>query len=687
MRTMGQNPEWSIVTELKKQYDVSSVAADTEIPTDLDVLLVAQPSSLTQKQIDNLTAYVKRGGPTLLFLDPLPVENPSIAPEVPRHAARRPVRRRSASRAEGRSEAVARPARARLADDRDRLEPVQPAPAAARPAAGGRLHRPGQRRRRTRSTRTTSSRRACKRSSPSSPACSGPRGARVPSSRPLLRTNAEGGTLPCDEATRAGCSAGMTAQPEPAATSRRARPTRSPPTSKGDAAGRRRLEPDKEKAKKPSAEAAEDPRDRDRRPRPDLRGVLRAPAAEGREPRARQRDVRAQLRRRAGRRRRVRRPPQAPAQAPDARPASRAQTKQFVDQFQARDEGRRGRGQRPARRSPRRTSTRRSTAVAPARTSTSGPRRSCSRNLRGGRQPPPRSPEGEHRGQEAADDPRKQGRERAEHPARSATASGGWPCSSSRCPRSLLGLLVFGFRDPPRELRREPEPARLSDVNSRRDRGYEAVPIVKPRFTRNDDDTRVCGKPWSSSSSRSCSPARRSCSCPTGPASNVASTTRASPSSPTSRTRSPAPTWRSSTSTASTASARQFKVMFKDGKWVIPSHHNYPADAKDRLAKTAGGRDGPDQGHDPLRQRRGPRGARRARPARPEGRVCKGRGKRVTLRDKSEKVLADFIIGKEVARPARPALRPRARSEADLRRQRQGRPLDPVRRLDRDQPA
>src|SRR5262245_66113457 len=38
-----------------------------------------------------------------------------------------------------------------------------------------------------------------------------------------------------------------------------------------------------------------------------------------------------------------------------------------------------------------------------------------------------------------------------------------------------------------------------------------------------------------------------------------------------------------------TATARQFKVMFKDGKWVIPSHHSYPADAKDRLAKTAGG--------------------------------------------------------------------------------------------------
>lgn len=83
-RSMGQTPEWSIVTELKKQYDVSSVSPDTPISSDLDVLLVAQPSSLTQKQIDNLTTHVRNGGPVLLFLDPMPYENPQIAPEVPR---------------------------------------------------------------------------------------------------------------------------------------------------------------------------------------------------------------------------------------------------------------------------------------------------------------------------------------------------------------------------------------------------------------------------------------------------------------------------------------------------------------------------------------------------------------------------------------------------------------------------
>jgi len=83
-RSFGQSPEWSIVTELRKQYEVSSVSADSPISDDLGVLLVAQPSSLTQPQIDNLTEYVKKGGPTLLLLDPFPVDNPQIAPEVPK---------------------------------------------------------------------------------------------------------------------------------------------------------------------------------------------------------------------------------------------------------------------------------------------------------------------------------------------------------------------------------------------------------------------------------------------------------------------------------------------------------------------------------------------------------------------------------------------------------------------------
>jgi len=38
-----------------------------------------------------------------------------------------------------------------------------------------------------------------------------------------------------------------------------------------------------------------------------------------------------------------------------------------------------------------------------------------------------------------------------------------------------------------------------------------------------------------------------------------------------------------------TGEALPFKVVFQEGKWSIPSHHDYPADGKDRLAKTAAG--------------------------------------------------------------------------------------------------
>ena len=82
------------------------------------------------------------------------------------------------------------------------------------------------------------------------------------------------------------------------------------------------------------------------------------------------------------------------------------------------------------------------------------------------------------------------------------------------------------------------------------------------------------------------------------------STTRGSRSSRTSRTRWPAPIWKSSTSMPSTATASRFRVMFKDKKWVIPSHYNYPADAQGPALEDGGGDHGPDQGHDPLEHRK-----------------------------------------------------------------------------------
>jgi hypothetical protein len=99
---------------------------------------------------------------------------------------------------------------------------------------------------------------------------------------------------------------------------------------------------------------------------------------------------------------------------------------------------------------------------------------------------------------------------------------------------------------------------------------------------------------------------------------------------------------------AATGRPMPFKVMLRDGRWVIPSHYDYPADAKDRLARTAAGiidlvrdtyRGDRPEDHkvmgvlDPLD----------SKTFSPDG-----LGKRVTLRDNTDRVLADLIIGKTI---------------------------------------
>ncbi len=95
-----------------------------------------------------------------------------------------------------------------------------------------------------------------------------------------------------------------------------------------------------------------------------------------------------------------------------------------------------------------------------------------------------------------------------------------------------------------------------------------------------------------------------------------------------------------------TATARPFKLEFRKNRWVIPSHNDYPVDAGGRLAKTAAAlmdlrkdevASDAVQDHaaygvvDPLDQKAA---------------SLTGRGKRVTLRDAHQAVLADYILGK-----------------------------------------
>lgn len=101
-----------------------------------------------------------------------------------------------------------------------------------------------------------------------------------------------------------------------------------------------------------------------------------------------------------------------------------------------------------------------------------------------------------------------------------------------------------------------------------------------------------------------------------------------------------------------TATASPFSVEFKDGLWRIPTRFNYPADAKDRLAKVAtsiiglkrdalAGKTVEEQAEFQVLD-----------PKAEKAENLKGIGNRLTLKNGSN-VLADYIIGKQV--PGRPS--------------------------------
>ncbi|MEE8149218.1 MAG: Gldg family protein [candidate division Zixibacteria bacterium] len=89
-QTMANNPPWSIVLELSKQYEVVHISPDVAIEEDIQALLVVLPSSLTQPQLDNLEQYIVSGKPTMLLVDPLPAFNMALSPALPADAQRNP---------------------------------------------------------------------------------------------------------------------------------------------------------------------------------------------------------------------------------------------------------------------------------------------------------------------------------------------------------------------------------------------------------------------------------------------------------------------------------------------------------------------------------------------------------------------------------------------------------------------
>jgi hypothetical protein len=98
----------------------------------------------------------------------------------------------------------------------------------------------------------------------------------------------------------------------------------------------------------------------------------------------------------------------------------------------------------------------------------------------------------------------------------------------------------------------------------------------------------------------------------------------------------------------STATARPLKIEFRKGRWVVASHHNYPVELGDRLARLAAGL--VDLRKDMVRSDSAEEHAQFGVIDPLDTRVATltGRGKRVTLRDARGDVLADYIFGKPV---------------------------------------
>lgn len=80
MSSMRSSAEWRIQRELKKQYKVVEVSPDSKIEDEVDVLIAAMPSSLTDPQMANFVDYVKSGKPVLALDDPLPLVDPRMSP-------------------------------------------------------------------------------------------------------------------------------------------------------------------------------------------------------------------------------------------------------------------------------------------------------------------------------------------------------------------------------------------------------------------------------------------------------------------------------------------------------------------------------------------------------------------------------------------------------------------------------
>ena len=92
-QSFRSSPSWPVVDELKKQYEVVQVNPTGALPEDLDGLMVALPSSLSQEELDTVRGFIESGIPALLLVDPMPVVNLGLSPSEQAGANQNPFMR------------------------------------------------------------------------------------------------------------------------------------------------------------------------------------------------------------------------------------------------------------------------------------------------------------------------------------------------------------------------------------------------------------------------------------------------------------------------------------------------------------------------------------------------------------------------------------------------------------------
>src|ERR1700722_20075173 len=92
-----------------------------------------------------------------------------------------------------------------------------------------------------------------------------------------------------------------------------------------------------------------------------------------------------------------------------------------------------------------------------------------------------------------------------------------------------------------------------------------------------------------------------------------------------------------------TASVKIFKVEYRDGKWRIPSHHEYPADGKDRLARTAASVIGTSKNALVTRVKSQQVKYDVVDPEDPDPTILSGRGQKITIAKNDGTVLAEYV--------------------------------------------